>query len=899
MSYRGRPLLCLILALLSAVPGLGDSRLAATEQRGLTNRVANTSLKMPSVPSSATYAFEPAFGALSFTDPITLATPPGERNRLFVLEQAGRIAVITNLASPNRTVFLDISSRIQGGGGGDERGLLGMAFHPGYATNGYFFVYYSTTTTTTAGTGLHEQLSRFQVSGSDPNQAAPESEVPLLVMYDEAPNHNGGDVQFGPDGLLYVSLGDEGDGNDSLENTQRIDKDFWSSILRLDVDVPFRPDSLMPNPHPANAVAPGGIQYRIPADNPFVGATTFQGTAVSPASVRTEMFAIGFRNPWRFSFDSVTGQLYCGDVGESSFEEINLVVKGGNYGWGFLEGNSPGPKPAPPGATARSPLVAYPRGTGNFEGFAVIGGRVHRGDSLPLLQGAYIFADYSAGNVWALFNQGTNVTRWDRIAINFGIASFGVDPRNGDLLAASPGDSLVLRLVTASEAPETMPAKLSATGAFTDAARLTPSAGLVPYDVNLALWSDGARKQRWFHVPPPATLKWAEEGPWQFPAGTVWVKHFELERAPGQAPIRVETRLLVSYSNEAQTNVYGVTYRWGGSTNDATLVPEEGFNETFNYTDAAGVARSLAWHYPSRSECLQCHTRVGGQALGFNTVQLNRDFNYPAATDNQLLALNAAGYFNRPLTNLNTLRALARLEEESVSVEQRVRSYLAVNCVQCHQPGGSGLAVFDARLSTPLSGSRLINGPLNNTLGDPNARTVVPGSVAHSMIAQRLGLRGTGQMPPLGTSLVDTQALALVRRWITNDLAGYQTFADWQRFHFGTAQGALAQPDSDPDGDRADNFTEYLTGTGPNNPGSLWHIDLERSGAGLLVRYPALANRIVQLEVSEESHLPSSWRFLDLPENRPIVRATNASVRLPTLPAVPPGTFYRARVIEP
>lgn len=301
-----------------------------------------------------------------------------------------------------------------------------MAFHPGYATNGFFFLYYTDETTTKAGPGRHQVLSRLQVSSNNPNAALAGSETNLLTMFDQHSDHNGGDLHFGPDGFLYVSLGDEGEQNDSLDNSQLINKDFWSSILRLDVDVPARATSLVPNPHPANTNHFGrAILYRIPADNPFVGATSFNGAAVSASAVRTEMFAVGFRNPWRFSIDAVTGRIFCGDVGADALEEINLITKGGNYGWAFREGTEAGPKAAsqPGGLALKAPTFSYRHGTATNQGNAVVGGLVYRGGRIPALDGSYIFGDYVSGNVWSLRYDGTNVSGFIRIADDPGIAA--------------------------------------------------------------------------------------------------------------------------------------------------------------------------------------------------------------------------------------------------------------------------------------------------------------------------------------------------------------------------------------------------------------------------------------------------------------------------------------------
>src|SRR5438477_6055461 len=325
---------------------------------GLSQRVRNSTLRMPSTPPVPAYSYVTtnAFGAVSFPNPLAIVIPPGETNRLFVVERAGRVSVITNLAAPNRTVFMDISGRVLTS---VDAGLLGMAFHPGYASNRFFYVFYSLTATTTAGTNQpHQRLARFETSPTDPNRALTNTEMPLITQLDQnVGDNNGGDLHFGPDGYLYVSVGDEGGASDQFNNGQRIDKNFFSGILRIDVDQ--RPDSLPPNPHPA-----ASANYAVPSDNPFIGATSFNGLPVDPAKIRTEFYAVGLRNPWRFSFDSASGALYSGDVGQSSREEIDLIVKGGNYGWPYREGLLSGPKAAqaPPNFTATSPIIDYLHG---------------------------------------------------------------------------------------------------------------------------------------------------------------------------------------------------------------------------------------------------------------------------------------------------------------------------------------------------------------------------------------------------------------------------------------------------------------------------------------------------------------------------------------------------------
>ncbi len=730
-------------------------------------RVPATSLQLPATPAATSYATTNAFPSLTFTQPVALVSPPRDTRRLFVVEKPGRIWLIPDVtaATPTRTLFLDLTSRVTvTADNNDERGLLALAFHPDFAANGQFFLWYTTTATTTAGGGLHERLSRFLVSSTDPNSAAPDSEQPLITQRDEAGNHNGGELLFGPDGYLYVSLGDEGGGNDQFQNSQRIDRDFFSGILRLDVD--RRPGSLAPNPHPA--VHPD--TYAVPADNPFVGATSLHGIPVNPAALRTEFWAIGLRNPWRMAFDSATGQLWCGDVGQNAREEINLIQRGGNYGWNFREGMIARPGSGAPPAAVRNSFIEPIWDYGRSDGASITGGFVYRGSRYPALIGRYLFADFASGRIWALAPDGENPVTAERVqllATDTGIASFGLDPATGDILLADHLEGAIKRLVaTPASGATSLPETLSATGAFIDTANLTPAAGVHPYEPNVSFWSDHASKRRWFAL-PDATSQFAapDHQSWTHPTGAVWVKHFDLELTRGEPATarRIETRFLVKTTDGA----YGLTYRWNDAQTDATLVPEEGADQNFTVIEN-GAARTQTWHFPSRAECLTCHTAAGGHALSFNTRQLNRgDF---------LETLIASGYLAAPANYTPatpaTLPALARADDPSATLEHRARSYLDVNCSQCHQPGGTALGFFDARAAIPLSFAHLINGPLVDNAGDPANRVLVPRDPAHSHLLTRLSVRGlptgagAGQMPPIATHERDLTGESLLREWI-------------------------------------------------------------------------------------------------------------------------------------
>jgi uncharacterized repeat protein (TIGR03806 family) len=345
-------------------------------------------------------------------------------------------------------------------------------------------------------------------------------------------------------------------------------------------------------------------------------------------------------------------------------------------------------------------------------------------------------------------------------------AGMGVDPSNGDVLLACIGTGIIDRLVYNATATGTpLPATLTATGAFTNLATLTPAAGLVDYAPNVSFWSDYAKKSRWFSVPALTDkITFSAAGNWTFPTGTVWVKHFDLELTRGDPATtrRLETRFLVKTAG----GVYGVTYRWNPAQTEATLVPEAGASEDIQINDG-GIIRTQTWHYPSRSECLQCHTPVAGQALSFNTAQLNGSHTYGSGPANQLTALANAGYFTTStIPAPATLRALAAATDTSATLEYRVRSYLAANCVQCHQPGGAAQGLWDARIATATASAGLVNGPLIDNGGDTANRVIAPGDLLHSMLLSRISTRGLNQMPPLASNEIDAVDVGLVTAWI-------------------------------------------------------------------------------------------------------------------------------------
>jgi glucose/arabinose dehydrogenase len=763
-------------------------------------RLANTSLVMPETPPVFGYTSSNAYPKLTFVDPVCIVSPPGETNRLFIVGKTGVIYAITNLASPTESVFMDISNRvtsdISNSASDAEEGLLSMAFDPGYLTNKYFYVFYTGQATNgTVTTSLHHFLSRFSLLAGNTNEGDPNSETPIYIQLKRAPNHNGGDIMFGPDGYLYVSVGDEGNEYDYYTNAQHITWRLWSGILRLDVDK-IDPLGLPPNSNSdLGNIFSKTTNYDSPHDNPFVGATTFDGQSINANNVQTEFWAVGLRNPWRMSFDRVTGDLFCGDVGQDQYEEADIITKGGNYGWSWIEGtNSP-----PSGVTAAilaatpqplnpiNPFVTYAHGSSSIEGDAIMGGVVYRGQNLPQLYGYYVFGDYVDGNVWAIpaaqaialtATNGTVPPPAPLFTDSSGFSSFGVDPRNGDVLYSSLNNSCIMRIVyNSSSNGASLPPTLYDTGAFTNLFSLTgaqdallPANGIWPYSVNVPFWSDNAIKSRWFSIPSThLTIGFNPNGNWSFPTGSVFIKNFNLELTNGSpaSEIRLETRFIVVNAN----GVYGASYIWNSKTN-AVLAPAAGF--TTNYLiNNGGILQTQTWHFPSQTECLTCHTPAGGYALGFRTEQLNGPQDYGFGPINQIQALSNAGYFNTPVTNNPaTLLALAASTNIAYSLEFRARSFLAANCSQCHQPNGTaGESLWDARITTPTSQAGLINGVLINNFGNTSNYVIVPLSPAHSVLLTRDSTRDLGhnpsiQMPPLDSYLVDSADTNLLTQWI-------------------------------------------------------------------------------------------------------------------------------------
>ena len=763
--------------MLALVSGLVFSGVQArAKPYGLDSRPAIGAFLNGSMPEiapaiSGNWSAVNAFTNLLFTNSVGLTFVPGT-DELCVWEREGRVWTFENTpGATQKKLMLDIHNQCQGW---DDSGLLGLAFHPGFATNHFVFVYYTWVAPgTVAGDAFtrpnpilpntyHDRLERYTLDAD--GVAIPGSVKIFVDLTNQTVWHHGGGIFFHPkNGFLYWTDGDNSVG----DNDQIIDKSLYSGVFRIDVDCLGGNISHAPPRQPTNGFT---ANYFIPNDNPFVGQS----------NVLEEFFCLGLRSPHRMTIDPVTDRIFIGDVGESARESVKVIEPGEsglNFQWNRIEGRQ-GDLTPPYIGINKEPILDYP----HSDGRAIIGGYVYRGKEFARdLGGKYIFGDNVYRTIWAMDETTTPITKTVLCVMPkgtgpnsgtdyTGLSSFGIDA-DGEiyLCQMSSIGGVIFKLQRGGPPPPThpMPKLLSQTGAFADLEKLQPADGLIPYSVNSPLWSDGAVKLRWMALPSDSKIHFSAKGEWTFPAGTVFVKNFSLPIDDTNPNIlhRLETRLLV---RDASGYVYGASYKWRADNSDADIVTA-GTNEDIAIATATGT-RTQRWFYPGRQDCLTCHTPQSGGVLGVKTRQINGDFKYPdGVTDNQLREWSRLGLFDTKLIELAIpfYAKLVSLTNTAAPMQLRVRSYLDANCSMCHRPGGAG-AFFDARFDTPLRLQNLINGPVQNPLGILGAKVIVPGDTNKSMLFHRVSIVGQNQMPPLAKNVVDTNAVAVIGKWISS-----------------------------------------------------------------------------------------------------------------------------------
>jgi len=664
-------------------------------------RPANATCLAPPVPSGPVRLKVLYEG---FRHPLRLIDRPG---LIYVAEMPGRVKV-RDKASGVVTTALDLVGSVTAA---DELGLFGLVVHP-TKPFAYLVVDRDPDATSPKETPYRSEVVRFTIA--DGGKTFDRASEKLILRIDRAQReHGAGDIAFGPDGMLYIGTGD------GMRVVPRYPTDqIVGSILRIDVDK--------------------ADPYAIPEGNPY-----------ARGGGRGEVYAGGFRNPWRFSFDRLNGDLWVGDVGQGAFEEINRVEVGKNYGWPVLEGTKCNRPEVTCDATGLTPpYFAY----AHTEGFSVTGGYVYRGKTLPTLAGKYVFADFTTGQLRALEDSSTGPRS---IFLNPGgikplIAALSEDA-DGELYALGWDTGSIYKLVAGTDATTPVFApRLSQTGCVDPGDPGKMATGLVPYGVNVELWSDGADKRRFLAIPDGTTLHAADNGHLDLPKGGVAVKEFSSDGK------RIETRFLRHHTDGTWS---AATYEWNDDQTDALLL-ETAKEKT--------LPNGQTWSFPGRVQCFVCHTAAAGITLGTESLQLNGDFDYARGQrTNQLTTLAAIGYLDRAL-DLTTTPRLPRLTS-GAPVEDRARAYLHANCSNCHRDGGGTGAPMDFRFGLPRSA--LKGCAVSGNSGGRGTYLLDPGHPELSVIAQRMKSRGTvgyGPMPPLATNRPDDEAAGVLDEWITS-----------------------------------------------------------------------------------------------------------------------------------
>jgi uncharacterized repeat protein (TIGR03806 family) len=773
LSWRLAPLsfsLCVLCVALLAPPALAVP--------GLPARPANpdcTAPPRPGYPAPAQIMVEDALPTTKYNKRSGFAQSPLDPAVFYTLRQNGfinRDRLVGGVAVPEGNgTFIDLQSEVIQIG---EGGLLNIVFHPNYATNFYAYLYYTSDPPPASSEVATLKLVRY-TSTDGGNTLNPSTAFLLWELPQSDPYHQGGGLAFGPDGYLYIGVG-EGQGDGWQFSLSQDVNSFYGSILRIDVD--------------------GGTPYAIPPTNPF---------AISGGL--PEIYAWGVRNPWRMSFDPITGDLWLGEVGWRDYEEIDLVVNGGNYGWPVYEGyECVNPGCSLPGHIEPEYVHAHISLGGDAN--AIIGGYVYRGSAIPDLYGHYVYGDWATARIFALSYDASNEPYSSILVADAGgdIRTFA-EGADGELyLATAAGIKKIVPAGTGSS--QEFPDLLSETGCFDIIDPSLPGPGLIPYTVNTPLWSDGAEKLRYMAVPDGELIDVEGNEHLGFPIGTVLVKTFSL------SSVLVETRLLVRHEDGQWA---GYSYQWDEAHTDATYVPD---GAAYNWS-------GHVWNYPSTSQCTNCHTLASGRTLGPWIGQLNGDLTYPSTsiTANQLETLDAIGILDELLPDLpENLTAFAPIDDTTQTLNKRTRSYLHSNCSNCHLPGGPTQANMDLRFDTDFDDMNVCDvDPLLGDLGVAGAKIVDPTAPSTSIMSLRMHATNGDRMPPLGTEIVDPQGTALIDAWIGSIVED---------------GGGCVGPDSDGDGhvdddDNCDNISN-ASQTDTDGDGDGNECDEDDDGDGLL-----------------------------------------------------------------
>jgi uncharacterized repeat protein (TIGR03806 family) len=726
---------------------------AAGQPFGLSAREPNTEHYITGEPPDGpSYVFEPAFAGTPFYHPQDIVPANDGTGRVFVPGQENRIwsfvasdppsAPQLYLQTPHPTVHAD---------GAQEEGFLSMALHPDFAANGYFYVFYSWFEGTRSNANRHNGIWRFQAATPSAPTVNPATGVLIYEFTPTNTQHLGGGLRFGNDGYLYASYGFGMSINLSyLAGIAELDR-LIGKVIRIDVD----------NPGP-------GTMWSAPASNPWVAV---------PGAL-PELYARGFRNPWKIQVDPLTGDVLLGDVGGAVNEEINIMGPGRHYGYPYREGYGcqsflyPGCTSHPQYRNDLSyfnPMFNVLHSDPVMGTSAICLGPVYRGGKFPELFGAVLWGDFVSGHLSTMRYEGLAATAAAVLArSDLNISAIGTD-HNGDIWAADWFEGQLYKLKRNVPAGG-FPYHLTEAPWLMDLAKGGSAEGVLPYDVIAPLWSDGAHKTRFLAAPGTDEIVYREQNGYDFTTYTMLIKNFELETKRNDSASRklVETRLLIKRPAGWQ----GYSYEWNEEETNATLLPPEGKERIWTMLDAHDQPTTQTWTYPSRSACFQCHTAVKNTILGFETLQLNRPFAFAEATDNQLRTFEHIGLFEGGLPAAPAaLEALPDPADGTRTYEERARAYLHANCAMCHQPGGPTPLDFDLRWGTALAETGLLDvapQASQGELGVPGALRIKSGDPHGSVLYLRMTAEGEVEykMPPLAREIMDLSAARTVFAWI-------------------------------------------------------------------------------------------------------------------------------------
>ena len=722
---------------------------------------------LPNVNSS--WETSQSFSGLTFNLPIWLSKFPNQEAYLLTTK-GGMVWLIEKDENHKKKMILDISDQVFSQ---SDAGMFDIAFHPEFddqdsPNHGYLYIMYNYLPPGLENPDLYAyyRLSRFYFD-KDSKDISRNSELVLIQQFDRNWWHTGGALFFDNAGFLNFSVGDEGGSNDEFGNGQDIIERLFGGIFRIDVDMrlalsheirryPSTPDNL-PTGWPAEI----NQNYYIPNDNPWVSTEN---------NWLEEYFVMGLRSPHTTYYDKYKDEIWVADVGQGQREEISIFNKGDNGQWPFKEGlvDGPGERPVEVLGNEIPPIYDY----GRSQGRSIIGGFIYRGTTYPEIQGKYIFGDFVSQDIWCIDPETNNVSHLTNVGSNF--VSF-TDSEDGEIyLVQIYGPGTILSLsnldVTSIEAPSA----LSELGVFENLETLQPINGVIPYELNSELYSDGAIKKRWVAIPndgiydsPDEQITFNETDYWNYPDGTVFIKHFELPVSntdPGLTK-RLETRFFVVKENGS----YGLTYKWNDAGNEAYLL-DDSDTKDFQVIQDGSIIRQT-WQYPSRSQCLNCHNLNAGRVLGPSSHNMNKMITVDEAGSqriNQIECWNLSGLFSEDLNNdeIGALSATVSLDDSKSSNEKKVRSYLDVNCSFCHRPEGVLEANFDARFKVPLEQQNIIDNQTVSRNSIPANFIIKLGDTTKSEMYRRIHKNGDLGMPPLGRNLIDKEFVEVLKNWI-------------------------------------------------------------------------------------------------------------------------------------